>query len=121
MLSRLRGMYAFPIRDEYVPEPFTLYNCIRALPPATSRWVDTLGRKKQETFCSISEEYENPSDNTMRINPGQPRTHLRELLLDSVRHHLVADVPVGMFLSSGIDSTSLVDFIWVLDTSPPHR
>ena len=119
MLSRLRGMYAFSIRDEYVPEPFTLYKGIRALPPGTSRWVDTLGRKKQETFCSISEEYENPSDNTMRINPGQPRTHLRELLLDSVRHHLVADVPVGMFLSSGIDSTSLVDFIWDSGYVPP--
>ena len=32
---------------------------------------------------------------------------MRELLLDSVRHHLVADVPVGVFLSAGIDSTTL--------------
>ena len=95
----------------YVPEPFTLYKGIQALPPGTSLWVDTLGRKKQETFCSISEEYANPGDNTLRINPGQPRTHLRELLLDSVRHHLVADVPVGVFLSSGIDSTSLAALV----------
>lgn len=29
------------------------------------------------------------------------------MLLDSVRHHLIADVPVGVFLSSGLDSTTL--------------
>src|SRR6185503_4018757 len=34
-------------------------------------------------------------------------THVRDLMVDSVRKHLVADVPVGVFLSSGIDSTSL--------------
>ena len=35
-------------------------------------------------------------------------SRVREALLDSVRHHLVADVPVGAFLSSGIDSGALV-------------
>lgn len=32
---------------------------------------------------------------------------LRKALLDSVRHHLIADVPVGVFLSSGIDRETL--------------
>ena len=32
---------------------------------------------------------------------------LRNTLLDSVRHHLVADVPVGVFLSAGLDSSTI--------------
>ena len=41
---------------------------------------------------------------------GKSETHaeMREALLDSVRHHLVADVPVGAFLSAGINSGALV-------------
>jgi asparagine synthase (glutamine-hydrolysing) len=35
------------------------------------------------------------------------KTRVRELLEESVRQHLIADVPVGVFLSSGIDSTAL--------------
>ena len=34
------------------------------------------------------------------VGPGE----LRALMLDSIQHHLVADVPVGVFLSAGIDS-----------------
>lgn len=39
---------------------------------------------------------------------GDPVRHVREALLDSVRRHFVSDVPVGIFLSGGVDSTALV-------------
>ena len=39
---------------------------------------------------------------------GDPVRHVREALLDSVRRHFVSDVPVGIFLSGGLDSTALV-------------
>lgn len=94
-----------------IPEPYTLYKGIRSLPPGTSLWVDTLGRKKQKTFCSISEEYANPGNGSSWTDPDKSRPRLREILLDSVRHHLVADVPVGVFLSSGLDSTSLTALV----------
>src|SRR5439155_23946071 len=38
---------------------------------------------------------------------GSHNGTLREALRDTVRHHLIADVPVGVFLSSGVDSTTL--------------
>jgi asparagine synthase (glutamine-hydrolysing) len=39
--------------------------------------------------------------------PEERRVRLRAALVDAVRHHLIADVPVGVFLSSRLDSTTL--------------
>lgn len=41
------------------------------------------------------------------LSPAQPAVSLRDAVLDSVRHHLLADVPVGLFLSAGLDSGAL--------------
>src|SRR5947209_508476 len=91
-----------------VPEPFTTYQEIRALPAGSTLWVDRIGTREAKQYFSIADTYcraealSRPSD-----NEGQ-QLAVREALLDSVRHHLVADVPVGAFLSSGIDSGALV-------------
>ncbi len=91
----------------HVPEPYTLFKGVRAVPPGTSLWVDDLGRKRQKTFCSVRDEYAGFASDPPGKGSARPGASLRELVLDSVRHHLVADVPVGVFLSSGLDSTSL--------------
>src|SRR5207244_10877065 len=49
----------------------------------------------------------------------QPSTLLRELVTESLRDHLVSDVPVGAFLSSGIDSTALTAL--AAAAGPPPR
>lgn len=91
----------------HVPEPYTLYRAIRPLPAGTSLWVDESGVGKPETFCSISDELAKASINPPIMSREEMQAQLRESLLDSVRHHLIADVPVGVFLSSGLDSTTL--------------
>jgi len=90
-----------------VPEPFTTYQEIRALPAGSILWVDCVGTRKTKQYFSIAEIYRN-AEAIASSTDDHLRLIAREAVLDSVRHHLVADVPVGAFLSSGIDSGALV-------------
>ncbi len=89
----------------HVPEPYTLYREIRALPAGTSLWVNRSGPRTPQRFCSVTQEL---VDAERRAPPPRETLQLvRAAVLDSVRHHLVSDVPVGIFLSAGLDSTTL--------------
>jgi asparagine synthase (glutamine-hydrolysing) len=88
----------------HVPEPFTLHRGIRALPAGTSLWVGRDGPGQPRRFCGISEILAQAE--TSR-SPRPDRERLRSSLQDSVRHHLIADAPLGLFLSSGLDSATL--------------
>jgi asparagine synthase (glutamine-hydrolysing) len=89
-----------------VPEPYTTYQEIRALPAGATLWVDRIGPGEPKPYFSIPAIYRQAE---CEMSPAADRLHaVREALVDSVRHHLVADVPVGAFLSAGVDSGALV-------------
>jgi asparagine synthase (glutamine-hydrolysing) len=87
-----------------VPEPFTMYRGIRAFPAGHTQWVDARGAAPPQAFASIPEVL----SNSQRSNSRGIRAAMRSAFLDSVRAHLVSDVEVGLFLSSGIDSSALL-------------
>jgi len=91
-----------------VPEPFTTYQEIRALPAGSTLWVDRVGAHQTKQYFSIANTYCQAQAGSSPVYEEHQQLGAREALLDSVRHHLVADVPVGAFLSSGIDSGALV-------------
>jgi asparagine synthase (glutamine-hydrolysing) len=96
-----------------VPEPHTLYRGIRALPAGHTLWVDSVGPREPKGFASVSDALRradretSPTTNGVRNETGYPQAELRDALLDTVEHHLVADVDVGLFLSAGLDSATL--------------
>ena len=90
-----------------VPEPFTTYRQIRALPAGSTLIVDCIGAGAPRQYHSIARVYSD-AERTERHRSADTEVVVREALRDSVRHHLIADVPVGAFLSGGVDSGALV-------------
>lgn len=89
-----------------VPEPFTLYRDIRQLPAGHTQLIDALGPREPRPYCSIAQIIGDGEQRPVRLQEVQNR--VSAALLDSVRAHLVADVDIGLFLSSGIDSGALL-------------
>jgi asparagine synthase (glutamine-hydrolysing) len=92
----------------YVPEPYTLYRGIRMLPGGTTLWVDGDGPGQPQPYTPVLDVLREAAREPARVDPGERAERLREAVAGSVRAHLVADVPVGVFLSAGIDSATLV-------------
>jgi asparagine synthase (glutamine-hydrolysing) len=114
----------------HVPDPFTMFRNIRTLPAGHSMRIGRSGAEAPRCFCSISSilaeaEKSGPlsvkgsqlsggssrdPDNRSQITDNSLDTRdelLRSALSETVKYHLVADVPVGVFLSSGLDSTMI--------------
>ncbi len=94
----------------YLPEPYTLYRGIRSLPPGALLVLEARGRPRLRQFCSIVEELRQAEATGAGLNcaPEEVGDRLRQAVTDSVSHHLIADVPVGVFLSSGLDSSTVL-------------
>lgn len=90
-----------------VPEPHTLYRNIQSFPAGSTQWFTTAGPQPLKAYFDLSEEFRNAEAGGMEIAPSELHVRLREALQDTVRHHLVSDVPVGLFLSAGLDSSTL--------------
>ncbi|OGW77812.1 MAG: asparagine synthase (glutamine-hydrolyzing), partial [Omnitrophica bacterium GWA2_52_8] len=86
-----------------VPGPFTIYQEIRELPAGSYIWVDALGPRQPQTYFSTAAVLHEAE----AAGGRKDRDELRSLLEESLRYHLIADVPVSLFLSSGLDSAVL--------------
>ncbi len=89
-----------------VPEPFTLYRDIRALPAGHMQRVDAAGPREAVPFANLAAIVAAGAGDPAPA--GELGERLRAAVLDSVRAHLLADVEVGIFLSAGIDSAALL-------------
>ena len=91
-----------------VPEPFTMYRSIRALPAGSYCFVDANGVGEPQQYFSIAAAWRDAVEHARDVSEDERLAAVHDTLLESVRYHMVADVPVGAFLSAGIDSTAVV-------------
>ncbi len=100
----------------HVPEPWSLYRGLVSLAPGSTLRVLANGSRQQRQFSSVAQlwagrgtqaQTQTEPDDAPSAPAATGPGALREAVLDSVRHHLIADVPVGVFLSAGIDSATI--------------
>jgi asparagine synthase (glutamine-hydrolysing) len=91
----------------YVPEPFTLYKNIQAFPAGACMTMDATGKRSVRHFCNIKDEMARFDEKTQSSQVEDMRLAFRACLTNSVRRHLIADVPVASFLSGGLDSATI--------------
>ena len=85
----------------YIPSPWTIFTAIRKLPPAHYLVCES-GRVEIVRYWEVDFSHKTP------LKEAEAIEMLLELLRDSVRQRLISDVPLGAFLSGGIDSSTIV-------------
>lgn len=96
---------------QYVPDPLSIYRGIFKLPPAHSLVYDADGLRIQR-YWDISYVPK------LKISEREASEELRRLLTRAVKRRLMSDVPLGAFLSGGIDSSIVVGLMAQNSTQP---
>jgi asparagine synthase (glutamine-hydrolysing) len=88
-----------------VPEPYTLYKGIRSLRSGHSLLLRRGSSPVETRFASIAASLLQGPD----LSPDKmPLAHIGDAVTSAVRDHFLADVPVGVFLSAGLDSSTIL-------------
>lgn len=110
-------------RGGYIPAPYTIYKDIYKLEPGRFLTV-TPGENYQSTkvekniYWDIREIALAGQQNQFRGSFAEASHRLEELIKDSIKNQMISDVPLGAFLSGGIDSTLVVALLQSISTEP---
>ncbi len=91
-----------------VPAPHTILKHVRKLPPATAMIVQPDGSRREIEYWNTSHD---PRDDELDLSFADWQDRTLEVLRRAVQRRLVADVPVGVLLSGGLDSSLVVGLL----------
>lgn len=96
----------------YVPDPKSIYQAVRKLPPAHMLTLQAGGTPRLKRYWDVSFE----PDHRLTLADAQHR--LTALLEESVKLRMISEVPLGAFLSGGVDSSVVVATMATLSSAP---
>jgi len=105
----------------YIPTPHSIYKGIKKLTPGTILTVDfsqSASAITEATYWSMNDVAYDGHMNPLIGSDQNMITGLEDLLLASVKQQMVADVPLGAFLSGGIDSSTVVALMQSMSSQP---
>ncbi|WP_374300722.1 asparagine synthase (glutamine-hydrolyzing) [Ferrovibrio sp.] len=120
--SELKALTAYPgwqpkldrealagyLRFGYVPAPRSIYGGVQKLPPGHILRIDQHGQTEQSCFWNLREIAAHGVRHRDHRSEAEQTEALHDLLKDAVKRRMLADVPLGAFLSGGIDSSTVV-------------
>ena len=105
---------ALYLRFGYVPAPLTILRAVRTLPPAHFAWENSDGLRVERYWNPLDAALQGP----LALSDDEASMRLEALLKDAVARRRVSDVPIGAFLSGGIDSSLVVALMQENGTVP---
>jgi asparagine synthase (glutamine-hydrolysing) len=105
---------ALYLQYQYVPSPYSIYRGVRKLPPGHAMRV----QNGQTTVWRYWDPVPIAAGPRLALSEADALTELETLLRTAVRGQMIADVPLGAFLSGGIDSTLIVSLMVELSNIP---
>jgi asparagine synthase (glutamine-hydrolysing) len=111
------GLY---LRYNCVPCPYSIFEGVQKLPPGSLLKVD--GKAREEIaptpYWSLREIAGDGVKSPLRCGDAELLARLEELLKDAVKIRMIADVPFGVFLSGGIDSSTVTALMQAQSARP---
>jgi asparagine synthase (glutamine-hydrolysing) len=103
-----RGALSLFLRHGYVPAPYSIYRGIHKLTPGTFLSAHPDGSSAQTTYWSARKVAERGAAEPFAGSDKEATEMLERLLSLAIRGQMLADVPLGAFLSGGVDSSTVV-------------
>lgn len=88
----------------HMPEPYTQYQDVSSLPAGCYAIIDKSGMHEPERYFDLRQVFDGSAD----ISEKESQNIVFEALSESLKYHLISDVPVGVFLSAGVDSGAIL-------------
>ncbi|RED44279.1 asparagine synthase (glutamine-hydrolyzing) [Aestuariispira insulae] len=114
-----RDAIASYMRHNYIPGPHSIYQGIGKLLPGQILRVSEDSREpKIDTYWSMDQVVANGRENKFEGGDEEALSRLENLLEEAIRTRMIADVPLGAFLSGGIDSSTVVALMQKISDKP---
>lgn len=109
------------LRNGYIGGEQSIYKCVERVRPGAYAVVSTRGGQphiRTEQYWNVLDELRSAESNSAQVSDEEATSSLDALLTEVVGDEMVADVPVGAFLSGGIDSSLIVSLMQKVAAQP---
>jgi asparagine synthase (glutamine-hydrolysing) len=113
-----RGAVAAFLRHNYIPAPHSIYQGVNKLEPGCILTLPWDREPRIEHYWDARATAQAGLADPLEADDGEMIDRLESLLKDAVRRRMVADVPVGAFLSGGVDSSTVVALMQAANAGP---